>query len=206
MKLHELLIMSEPGTEAGTCYLCGCDTDVGWREVPSDSFTAWASCYGGDVQCPGCHAMLKDKRFRMYTWLATPANLMIADAGNRAWVWRTLCSPPEPPFALYITQGGQKQGWIGLVNYVSESRQSFAVGTDWTDRPVNLRLAWITERAAMLDRLRGHKIPKAVISGGVVWSMSHLRRLDDDGLLDDYETARALAGDPRWEVMVHAHS
>lgn len=205
MTLPELLRLAEPGTDAGTCYICGRTTETGWRGGPSDSFTAWAGCYAGEVTCEGCHALLKDARYRRYTWLATPGELRIADAGRRGWVWPTVCDPPEPPFAMYLTTGGQKQGWISLVNYVSESRESYYIGTDWTERPVPMQWAWVADHAEVVTALRALKVPRGVVAGSEVWSVSHLRRVTDAGLREHYDTARRLAGDPRWEVMVYAH-
>lgn len=40
--LSRLVNRPQPGTDAGTCYLCGEETRAGHRRAPSEKFTAWA--------------------------------------------------------------------------------------------------------------------------------------------------------------------
>lgn len=99
------------GDQTGVCYICATETDHGQRRAPSDAFTAWAACAVGDVLCPSCAATLGWRDVRMFPWLATPDGVRFVGRGDRGWMWDVLIDPPEPPFAIYITQGGQKQGW-----------------------------------------------------------------------------------------------
>lgn len=201
--LTELVGLSDPGSDAGRCYLCGRDTDRGHREPPSDAFTAWATVYSGSVLCERCYPVLHDRRFRARSWLATAAGVRFTEPGeDRRWLLETLLDPPEPPFALYLTRAGKKQGWISLVRYVSTSRERYWVGTDWLDRPVNLCRSWVHAVAPLVGELRRRRVPRTALVTGVfppaVW-----KRAYREGWTRDLERAARLAGDPRWEVIVH---
>jgi hypothetical protein len=195
-------VPAAPGTVRGICYLCGGATDAGYAEPPSDNFTAWASCYGGAVLCPLCRAVLHDRRFRATSWLATTAGVRFATRDDRLWLWQALVDPPAPPFALYITRGAQKQGWLTLTRYVSTSQAHYWVGTDWTDRPVPCAQPWMVQHALLVTRLRERGLSKTALCDGA-YTMKHYERAIAEGWRPDLDAARALAGDPRWQVLVH---
>jgi len=204
LTLTRLIGTNEPGNHAGRCYLCGEETATGHREPPSDAFTAWASVYGGSVLCGHCYAVLHDRRFRARSWLATQQGVRFAESGEgRSWLRDALISPPEPPFALYLTRAGKKQGWISLIRYVSQSRDRFWVGTDWLDRPVQIDRAWVITQLPLLDRLAAHKVGKTALMEGI-FSPTVWKRAIREGWTSDLQEAQVLAGDPRWEVVVYA--
>lgn len=196
-------VAAPPGPTAGTCYLCGAATPHGYREPPSDNFTAWAACYGGDVLCPVCRALLHDRRFRARSWCATPAGVRFATPEDRGWLWAALLDPPAPPFALYCTRGGQKQGWLSLARYVSHSREQFWVGTDWTDRPVRCARGWLAATAEQVTALRARGVSKATLLSGQPTAAQYARALRE-GWAAALDAARRWAGDPRWELLVYA--
>jgi hypothetical protein len=195
---------AQPGVDSGVCYVCGRHTDTGWEESPSENFTAWSQVYRGTVMCEWCRPIFKNRQFRQRSWVACRTGVQFADAEHRTLIWDTLCEPPEPPYCVYITAGGQKQGWIVLGRYPSTSRERFWVGTDWTDRPVLIERAWVHEQAPLLDRMRERKTPKQVLLDGQFSSGAWSKAMAE-GWTDDIEAVLSRVGNPRWEVVVRAH-
>ena len=193
-----------PGSDHGTCYVCGRQTDRGWAEAPSDNFTAWSQIYQGRVMCEHCRPVFKDRQFRQRSWVASPVGIQFASKDTPTLLWDTMRDPPNPPFVVYITAGGQKQGWIVLGRYPSTSRERFWVGTDWTDRPVLIERAWVHEQAALLGRMRERKTPKQVLLDGQFSSGAWSKAMAE-GWTDDIEAVLSRVGNPRWEVVVRAH-
>lgn len=189
------------GDVAGRCYICALDTEQGQRRPPSDMFTAWASCAQGDVLCPDCARTLNWRDVRMFSWLATPEGVRFEGRGDRQWLWDVLMDPPDPPFAVYVTQGGQKQGWISGARQVTTSVWSMAILTDWTDRPVILKDEDRLRYGDLILRLRGRKVSRKVLISGEappgLWA-----KAIKEGWGDDLRLALTYAGDPRWDVMV----
>jgi len=204
MTLGELYNKPTPGTAPGTCYICGRETQVGWAEAPSGTFTAWAQCYGGTVHCEFCRALLKERPFRLYSWVLTPGRQQIADKEHRAVIWETLCNPPEGPWAAYQTVGGQKQGWLTVANAVNEGRMTYRVAVDWLDKPVLLQSAYVADHAPVIEGLRDAEVTKDSLRSGS-WSMRDYRRAREAELDAEYDIACHEAGKPEWEVLVNAH-
>jgi hypothetical protein len=204
MRLCELHGLVEPGQDAGTCYVCGATTETGWRGAPSGKFTAFSSCFAGDVVCEGCQVLLKDRRFRVYSWVMSRAWVAFADKEHRSAIWSALLDPPAPPWAMYQTQAGQKQGWLSIAACVNESRNAYRVAVDWLDRAVLMDARWVSGVAPVVAALREAKVTKDSLRSGS-WSMRDYRRALEADLMDEYRKAYKLAGDPRWEVLVNAH-
>ncbi len=205
MLLTDLTAERTPGPDAGSCYLCGSDTASGHKQAPSDNFTAWAGTYGGSVICERCYPLLKERPYRMQSWMATTAGVRFTGKDDRAWLWRALLHPPDPPLAIYVTRGGQKQGWISLLRYVSTGRERLWVGTDWTDRPVLLEATWVAPVAALIAELRARGVSKRKLESGG-YTMKDYETAMKEGYVDRLEAARRHVTDPRWEVLVLAHA
>ncbi|MCS7256333.1 MAG: hypothetical protein NZ562_06880, partial [Thermomicrobium sp.] len=176
----------------------------GHAGAPSDNFTAWAAVYAGSVLCEYCRPLLRDRRFRSRSWLATPGHVRFVEPGeDRSWLRDALLDPPDPPFALYLTRNGQKHGWLSLQRYVSQSRDRFWVGTDWSDRPVYCDRLWLRQQVVLLDRLAERGVSRGQLLEGRfapnVW-----KRAIAEAWTSDLEAAQRLAGDPQWEVLVYA--
>jgi hypothetical protein len=202
--VSQLIGLAEPGPACGRCYLCGQDTSAGHPGAPSESFTAWSSVYSGSVICEYCWPLVHDRRFRSRSWIATAGQVRFVEPGeDRSWLRDVLLDPPAPPFALYLTRNGKKQGWIPLLRYVSHSRERFWVGTDWTDRPVYCDRLWLVQQVELLDRLAERGVPRTQLLAGRfaprVW-----RSAIQGGWTSDLEAVQRLAGDPQWEVLVYA--
>ncbi len=204
MLLTELLQLHEPGPDSGMCYICGTQTESGWAQAPSEAFTAWASVYGGNVMCPACRPLVKRGEFRHRSWLATQAGVEFTEKGKREFIWQALLSPPEPPFAIYLTRAGQKQGALGLLRYVSESQERYWVGVEWLDRPVLMEREVAIAHAELVEKLRARKLPKAVLLSGQ-YGANHYKRALEEDWIEDLDEARRWVGNPQWEVIIHAH-
>lgn len=191
------------GDVAGLCYICALPTERGQRRPPSEAFTAWASCAQGDVLCPDCAATLSYRDVRMFSWLVTPDSFRVEGRGDRDWLWDVLADPPEPPYALYVTKGGQKQGWISGVRQVATSRERTPILTDWTDRPIVLTRADWERWAPLVVRLRSYGIGRTAVETGEYTSAQWSKAVTL-GYVDDLIDAQQYAGDPRWEVIARA--
>ena len=190
------------GPDAGRCYLCGRDTPRGFREPPSDTFSAWAQCSAGDVLCPHCRAALKAPT-RRSSWLLTAERWRVTSAEDKGWMLRAMLDPPAPPTAWYLTRGRQKQGWLSIIWRVTEGREALWVGVDWQEAAVRLPVAWAREQAPLLRRMRERKVWKAALATGE-YHAGHWSRAIQQGWEADLRAALALAKDPRWEVLCEA--
>jgi len=191
------------GDVTGICYICALPTEQGQRRPPSDVFTAWAACAQGDVLCPDCAATLNYRDVRMFSWLATEEAFRVNGRGDRDWLWDVLGDPPEPPYGLYISKGGQKQGWISGVRQVATSRATIPVLTDWTDRPVMLRRADWETYAPLVVTLRAKGVSKQALMTGDYTANQWAKAIRDD-YADALRQAQQYAGDPRWEIVCYA--
>jgi len=194
-----------PGSTPGICYLCGLATEEGYGEKPSGNFTAWAQCYHGTVLCPECYAALKTPALRRSSWIAIPEQIIyLRDIDEpRALLRQVFIEPPDRPYAIYLTRGGQKQGWLSLLRYVNQGAQHFWVGVDWRDRPILLSPEYAVWALGLLGQLRP-KISKAKLWGEEEYGVADYAYASEAGLLDVLECAVKQRGDPRWEVMIYA--
>lgn len=192
----------EAGRDAGTCYVCGLATDAGYRQSPSDNFTAWAQCSAGDVICPLCRALLRDRRFRARSWLATPHSLLVRSSETQEIFFQGLVSPPPPPVAAYVTRGGQRQGYLSIMRRVSHSPGQLWVGVDWAAAPVLITAAWAERAAPLLRSLRARGLSKAALLSGPTGR--HWQQAIEEGWEEDLLAISELREDPRWEVLVIA--
>jgi hypothetical protein len=121
---------------------------------------------------------------------------------TRGEFYGMLLEPPEPPFAVYVTRGGQKQGHIGLINYVSFSRGRYYIGSDWQDRPFIVSQDELLGFDPLIRFLREEKVSKeALRTGG--FTMKQWERAMKGGYEDKLRAAQGNAGSFAWEVMVH---
>jgi len=112
------------GNLRGTCVLCGRETYKGHPVRFSANFTAWSLLGAGNCICERCYTLLNDQSYRRKSWVATADGIKFL---TRKDVLPTLLEPPEPPFSIYITKTGKKQGFLQLMNRVSTSRETYYV-------------------------------------------------------------------------------
>lgn len=186
---------SRRGSLEGVCLVCGAHTREGLppRLVFRPSFTEYNKLVrGGTVVCPVCAEMLSASEFRRRSWVMTLRGLRFL---RRAEVYETIIEPPQPPFALYATTSGKKQGFIVLAPYVATSRDFYPVAWDsdlvWVDRARALRYH------ELITVLRGMGARKGELLGGCsprTWAGA--RR--ECWLVERYR------GDILWRLMVWA--
>jgi CRISPR type IV-associated protein Csf1 len=183
--------------------MCGDATDEGHRESPSDSFTAWAQLYAGEVVCPACHAMLKAP-LRRTAWLATSAGIRSFTSADRGAMLTALLDPPAPPSAWYVTRGRQKQAWLSLMHRVTQGRELLWIGVDWQEPAIPFVVSWAQEIVPLVSALRGRGVAKAALSQGTFASGTWMKAMRD-GWEQDLRSAARWAGHPQWEVLVFCH-
>ncbi len=116
----------EPGHLAGTCYLCGADTDAGLpkKKVIKPTFTdhGLARAPDSEVVCPYCAWALSYRELRNYSILATAQGLRHPSRAE----WRDiLLNPPEPPFMACLAVSGQK--WLHFKARINRNNEAFVV-------------------------------------------------------------------------------
>ena len=125
-KMTELL-EPQKGNKEGECILCGRHTEHGHEIKLSDNFTAWNVLQEGEVICEYCYTLVKNQDFRRHSWFLTEGEVRFL---KRDEVLSVLQNPPEPPFVIYITKTGKKQGYLQLINRVNYSRDRYAIAFD----------------------------------------------------------------------------
>lgn len=106
------------------CYYCGgsCTDSHPSAEHVKKSFTSRDTIAGGDYVCDGCLACMSDdttitlpdlvvrrsQRVRCYSWILTPHTRVAATKSHRGWLLDRCLTPPPPPFAIVLSDSGQK--------------------------------------------------------------------------------------------------
>jgi len=188
----------ERGSKQGVCCICGKETKEGHKVPFSDNFTGYSFLIHGDCACPYCWTFFKTQDFRRRSWVATAKEVRFL---KRNEVREVMLEPPEPPFFIYVTQSGQRQGWLSALRYISYSRERFFISTDWVGHfMVDRQLAKQMDNLIWL--LRDKKISKTALRTGQ-YSMKQYRLAIEGGWQDLIEEARRYVKNPLWEVMVY---
>ncbi len=179
------------GGEVGTCIVCGTSTRKGHRIDFSSNFTAWSMLWDGDCICEYCYTLCRDQQYRRRSWVATKQGIRFL---QKSEILEVLLNPPEPPFAIYITRTGKKQGFLQLVNRLSYSREHYFIAFD--DALVFVNRGELEEMVEIAKKARALKFTKAeLLSEPAVHRWQH-REL--------CEQIVKLAKKPLWEVIVYA--
>lgn len=121
------------------CFFCGasCDETHTAKVWVKDTFTALdtVASPGSQFVCTGCTECMNEtgdvtlacgeqrngQKRRMYSWVVTSTKAVAATKSHRNWLRNVCTSPPEPPFAIVISDSGQKQLlYRGVVNHSRE--------------------------------------------------------------------------------------
>lgn len=188
-----------PGEVSGRCTLCGASTDTGYNMPFSEKFTQYSTLYDGDCVCQYCYAFLKEQGFRRRSWVATESTVVFL---KRSELMHYLLTPPNPPFAIYITQSGQRMGWLSNIRAVSYSQQRFYILTDFVDTVFVNDIKAVHVRAKLVTQLRERKVPKGQLRTGE-YSMSTYKKAMNGGWENLLDIAREYAGEQLWEVLVY---
>jgi len=189
MKLSDLFPPS-PGNVGGKCIVCGRMTKSGHRIDFSDNFTMWALLQEGDCICEHCYTLCRDQKYRRKSWVATKDGIKFLEKKD---LLSTLLSPPNPPFAIYITKSGKKQGFLLLVKRPSLSRDRFFIAFEdslvWVDRKK------LEEMVAVAEAARKLKFRKSDLLDPSTKCWVHR---------DLCEKIVEFRKNPLWEVVVYA--
>lgn len=109
-----------------SCFYCGasCAEEFPVKQFVKGSFTGWSGVANpsADFVCGGCVASMDEsaivslpnevregQRIRNYSWLITETNAKAFTKAHIAELRAVALYPPPPPFALIISDSGQKQ-------------------------------------------------------------------------------------------------
>ena len=202
---HLFSAFAEPGAIPGNCLLCGTATENGW--LPTGFTDTVARRYiipGGTVFCPLCRGMMRHRHCRTRCWVATRNGVHFSSIGDDTF-WRALVDPPEPPFAIYHTKGGKKQGWIGILYKVNYSRNSYWIGTDRSlYLPLLARKSDVFVRSQLVANLLQRTVRRSAVMVSS-FSPAEWERSIREGWQDLLLAAQHFRHDPLWEVLVSAY-
>jgi len=86
---------------------------------------------------------------------------------------------------------------------VAWSRERFFVATDWLDAPVPILLSAARELAELVRELKARKVGISELQSGE-FKMKTWQRAEKEGWTKILRLARLQAGNPIWEVVLHA--
>jgi CRISPR type IV-associated protein Csf1 len=185
------------GNLPGICVFCGHSTEHGHKPSFSDSFCNAPLLSGGSVVCPACKHMSGGKTYRNSMWMVSEHEFRFF---KREHARQILLTPPEPPFAIYLTRTYKKTGWQAMMRLgcVNESRERFLVGFDYDTILVDVER--LKDHLTLVDELRAKDIHKPELESGHL-SPRALQKLDLDITL--MNRLKELAGDPLWTLAVY---
>jgi len=193
MKLSKLFPISRRGKIKGRCVLCTEETEEGLKVDFSSSFQSWNVLYEGNCLCPHCYELARNQDYRRRSWVATASGVRHY---KREELFEILKNPPTPPFGIYITRTGQKQGFLQLIMKTATNRDNFHVAFE-NDILLIDRKRFI-EMSALVERVRERKITKRELTTGKLFA-GNFKKLS----LDEVQKIKKLAGNPVWELVVY---
>jgi len=174
----------------GRCVVCGREGG-GHKSKFSSNFTAYSLLQAGNMICPRCYTLLHDQKYRRTSWVLSEKGYQQL---KRNEVIKTLLNPPEPPFAIYLTRTGKKQGYLHLVDRVSWDRENYFIAFD--DQLIPVIRSELEEMAEIARKARELKFSKSELRGDI--KVKHFEHRDLCGKILEF------AGNPLWEVVVWA--
>jgi len=201
MRIMSLILKNlEDGSISGKCSLCSSYTTRGFPISYSDNFQGYPFLSGnGQCLCPSCNYFLKNQDFRKKSWVASE------NEGIR-FLHRKECqdiilSPPSPPFFFYITQSGQRQGWLDALQVVNYFREKFIISTDWVGK-FSLERNTAIELISLCTQLRKLKLSKSSLRTGLL-SPAEYRRVLENHAEKLIQEVHRWKNTPIWEVIVY---
>ena len=174
----------------GTCVLCGRDTHEGHPVKFSANFTAWNLLHAGNCICQNCYTIIHNQEYRRKSWVATKEGIKFL---SRKEILPTLLKPPEPPFSIYITKSGKKQGFIQLMNRVSTSRDGYYMSFE--DSLILVDRVELTKMVEVAKKARELKFTKSDLVNPPVKRWEHVELC---------KQILRYNKNPVWEVVVYA--
>lgn len=156
MKTSEFIakhLAKTPGTDAGTCVICGSETTEGTKrqKIISSSFTDWAQLkHNGTVVCPNCAACVSNSGFagkalRSYSVIVTDSGVTKA---TRKDIAEAIISPPAGPYILIVNYSMKKHAWFNA-SINDPTSELVQIGTDQCSVVLYRRLFKAAFRAGM---------------------------------------------------------
>jgi len=193
MKLSKLFPASWRGKIRGRCVLCTEETGEGLKIDFSSNFQSWNVLYEGNCLCPHCYELARNQDYRRCSWIVTAEGVKHCKKDE---LFEILKNPPTPPFGIYITRTGQKQGFLQLIMKTATNRDNFYVAFE-NDILLIDRKKFI-EMSALAKRVRERKITKRELITGKLFA-GNFKKLS----LDEVQKIKKLAGNPVWELVVY---
>ncbi|XRP97793.1 hypothetical protein ACO3UB_08340 (plasmid) [Methanocaldococcus sp. 16A] len=179
------------GDKKGTCVVCGFETEKGHKIDFSGNFTAWNELQEGNVICEYCYTLVREQQYRRKSWVANKEGVRFLQKDE---ILDTLMNPPQPPFAIYLTKSGKKQGFLKLINRVAYSKKQYF--TAFEDSLIFVEQDVLREMVDVARKARKLKFSKTELLEG---PKTHNWIYDD--LCKQIERFRK---NPLWEVVVYA--
>ncbi len=186
------------GKLSGECVLCGRRTERGHPVEFSDNFTAYNLFREGNCICEHCYTLLRNQEFRRRSFVLSRDGVRFL---SRVECREVLLCPPDPPFFIYITQSGQRQGWLSAMQCVSYSRERFWVSTDFVGHFL-VNLQELRRMDELILELRKVGVSKNSLRSGTLSAVEY-RKLFEKNLTHLWDMAREYVKTPSWEVLCY---
>jgi len=200
MRIMGLVLKNlETGSISGKCSLCNIYTTEGFQFAFSENFQGYSYLYHSDqCLCPPCNYFIHNQDFRRKNWVASPEGIYFL---QRQECQNVILSPPTPPFFLYITQTGQRQGWLNALQTVNYQKEKYIISTDWVGKFQVVRKQAI-ELFALCTQLRKMNISKSALRTGYLRPVEY-RRISENSAEKLIELIQIWKQTPLWEVVVY---
>jgi len=193
------LIPPTYGELEGVCVLCSRYTKSGHAIEFSEKFTSYNLLNEGDCICEYCFTLVRNQEFRRKSFVLSKEGVRFLP---RAECREVLLAPPTPPFFIYITQTGQRQGWLSAMQCVSYSRERFWVSTDFVGHFL-ANLQELKRMDELISELRKAGVSKNSLRSGTLSAVEY-RKLLEKSLTHLWDEVRDYVKTPSWEVMCYA--
>jgi CRISPR type IV-associated protein Csf1 len=191
LRITELLPATE-GKEAGQCVACGFRSDKGNKIDFSDNFLGWNQFQSGSILCEYCYTLCRSSQdYRRRSWVLSRDGIRFI---RREEIIGCILEPPEPPFAIYLTETGQKQGFLSLISRPNFSRTRYILAFD--DKLVNVEAGQARKFHDIISKARDMKFTKTELM-----SSPSAHRWKDREIC---EQIMQFSKNPLWQVIVYA--
>jgi len=179
------------GEQRGICIVCGTKTDAGNDIDFSSNFTSWSLLQEGSCICEYCYTLCRSQDYRRKSWVASESGVRFLD---RTEILPTLLNPPAPPFAIYLTKSGKKQGFLHLITRPSYSINRYFIAFE--DKLILIDRTMLEKLITIVKQARELKFSKTELM-----TTPHTNKWEHRQLC---EQIIKYNKNPMWEVIVFA--